>query len=49
MNSAILNVNEALDNGIDKADGFGKALLDNNGRSAPRPAMASSSTSHSRP
>ncbi|WP_236244220.1 phage tail tape measure protein [Streptomyces sp. CC210A] len=31
VNSAILNVNEALDNGIDKADGFGKALLNNNG------------------
>ncbi|WP_435059373.1 phage tail tape measure protein [Streptomyces sp. bgisy060] len=31
VNSAILNVNEALDDGIDKADGFGKALLNNNG------------------
>ncbi|MEU3046226.1 phage tail tape measure protein [Streptomyces sp. NPDC006984] len=31
VNSAILNVNEALDDGIDKADGYGKALLNNNG------------------
>ncbi|MFI5688610.1 phage tail tape measure protein [Streptomyces sp. NPDC051636] len=31
VNSAILSVNEALDDGIDKADGFGKALLNNNG------------------
>lgn len=31
VNSAILDVNEALANGIDKADGFGKALLNNNG------------------
>jgi TP901 family phage tail tape measure protein len=31
VNSAVLDVNEALDNGIDKADGFGKALLNSNG------------------
>ncbi|WP_149183321.1 phage tail tape measure protein [Streptomyces sp. TRM49041] len=31
VNSAILNVNEALDDGIDKADGFGEALLNSNG------------------
>ncbi|GAA2656709.1 phage tail tape measure protein [Streptomyces vastus] len=31
VNSAILDVNEALDHGIDKANGFGKALLNNNG------------------
>ncbi|MFD3926533.1 phage tail tape measure protein [Streptomyces sp. NPDC058614] len=31
VNSAVLDVNEALADGIDKADGFGKALLNNNG------------------
>ncbi|MGC9539978.1 phage tail tape measure protein [Streptomyces sp. UG1] len=31
VNSAILDVNEALADGIDKADGFGKVLLNNNG------------------
>ncbi|WP_438491884.1 phage tail tape measure protein [Streptomyces asiaticus] len=31
VNSAILDVNEALADGIDKADGFGKTLLNNNG------------------
>ncbi|WP_405999402.1 phage tail tape measure protein [Streptomyces sp. NBC_00829] len=31
VNNAILDVNEALADGIDKADGFGKALVGNNG------------------
>ncbi|MER6010162.1 phage tail tape measure protein [Streptomyces bluensis] len=31
VNSAVLDVNEALASGIDKADGYGKALLNNNG------------------
>lgn len=31
VNSAVLDVNEALADGIDKADGYGKALLNNNG------------------
>ncbi|MDX3749622.1 phage tail tape measure protein [Streptomyces sp. AK08-02] len=31
VNSAVLDVNEALADGIDKADGFGRALLNNNG------------------
>ncbi|WOX11462.1 phage tail tape measure protein [Streptomyces sp. N50] len=31
VNNAVLDVNEALDNGIEKADGFGKALLNSNG------------------
>ncbi|WP_406354275.1 phage tail tape measure protein [Streptomyces sp. NBC_00658] len=31
VNDAILSLNEAMDDGIDKADGFGKKLLSNNG------------------
>ncbi|GGR06514.1 phage tail tape measure protein [Streptomyces aurantiogriseus] len=31
VNNAVLDVNEALADGIDKADGYGKALLNNNG------------------
>ncbi|KPI15657.1 phage tail tape measure protein, TP901 family [Actinobacteria bacterium OK074] len=31
VNSAVLDVNEALENGIEKADGFGKALLTSSG------------------
>ncbi|MFG2956361.1 phage tail tape measure protein [Streptomyces sp. NPDC048291] len=31
VNSAVLDVNEAMADGIDKADGYGKALLNNNG------------------
>ncbi|WP_432033690.1 phage tail tape measure protein [Streptomyces antibioticus] len=31
VNSAVLDVNESLADGIDKADGYGKALLNNNG------------------
>ncbi|MFI1563853.1 phage tail tape measure protein [Streptomyces sp. NPDC020490] len=31
VNSAVLDVNEALEHGVDKADGFGRALLSSNG------------------